>query len=230
MARLRTVWKGIASLFLSVWLLVISSVVVLFNSELAVRQSGLYQKLNTTPLWCWLDQTCHGDLLVFIAVLMLIVSLGALGLNTLACTITRLAELNRLKGKKRGSGKAFVAWAPTLMHVLFFLILASHMATFSFGQWRQYTVRQGESLHFSRDFYPLTITSFSRSVRQDEGPLQGSTISHQVGLQIGGRSTIISELHPLRLPNGDWLVFMPPQQRGNKRPHPDRQSTGGLQR
>lgn len=213
---MKAIWEKLASLSLSVWLLIVSSLLLLFNSEVAIRYAQPYQRLNTTPVWDWLGQARHDNLLVFVAVALLLVSLGFLALNTLACTITRIVELGRLKGRKWGSGKLFVTWAPTLMHVLFFLLLAGHMAAFSSGTWQHYTVRKGDTLQFSDDFSPLTITGFSRTVRITKGPLYGSTISHQVALQIAGRNAVISELQPLRLPNGNWLLLLPTQQRDKK--------------
>lgn len=216
MRLFRIIWRKMAALSLSVWLLIISSLIMLLNSEVAVRHPQIYYALNTTSLWIWLDQTRHSNLLVFVAVIMLVVSLAALALNTLACTISRIVELSRFRGKKLGPRRAFLAWAPTLMHILFFLLLAGHMAAFSFGEWQHHTVRKGESLHFSPDFLPLTITSFSRTLRQGQGPLQNTTISHEVGLQIDGKSEVISEMQPLKLPNGHWLVFLAPQQKDKK--------------
>lgn len=211
--RLHTVWQALATLSLSVWLLIVSSLIMLFNSEVASGRQQLYQRLNTTPLWIWLNETRHSDPLVFMAIVLLLVSLGVLALNTLACIISRLGDLSHLKGKRWGRSKVFVTWAPTLMHVLFFLLLASHMAAFSFGQWQYHTVRKGESLSFSPKFSPLLVTGFSRTIRLVRGPLQGSTVAHQVELRIEGKSAVVSELQPLKLPNGDWLLFLPPQQR-----------------
>jgi hypothetical protein len=216
MKVLKTMWQRLASLSLTLWLMIFSAAVMLFNSQLAEGRARLYYELNTTPLWSWLNQTRHSDPVVFVAVIILVASLAALALNTLACVVSRLAELSRVKVSDRGPARVFVTWAPTLMHVLFFLILAGHMATFSFGQWQHHTVRKGENLHFSQGFSPLTITSYSRIDREVQGPLSGSTISHRVELEVEGRNAIVRELQPLKLPNGDWLIFMPPQQKDRK--------------
>lgn len=220
MKQLKRIWQKLASLSLSVWLLIISALIILINSEVATRCPQPYQRLNATPLWTWLGQVRQSDPFVFTALILLIVSLGVLALNTLACTINRLGELSRPKGKKGGPGKTLVTWAPTLMHILFFLLLAGHMAAFSFGESKHHTVKQGESLYFAADASPITITSFSRTIRQIKGPLHGSTVSHQVEVKIEGNRAVISEMQPLKLANGHWLIFLPPQQKDKKGPVP----------
>jgi hypothetical protein len=217
MKPLKIIWQNISALPLSVWLLIISSLILLFNSEVSASYPQLYQSLNTTPLWSWLSQARYSNSVVFIAVVLLIVSLGLLALNTLACTITRVEELGRLvKAKKWGPTKTFVMWAPTVMHILFFLLLAGHMTAFSFGEWQHHIARKGDSLKFSDEFPPLRISGVSRTIREVRGPLYGSTVSHQVELQIAGRDAVISEMKPLKLPNGSWLLLLPPQQKDKK--------------
>lgn len=219
MTRLRRAWKTLAGLSLSIWLLLLSSLLMLLNSHLAARWPEAYHELNTTPIWNWLRDTRATAPPLFAAVGMLIASLGAFALNILACTLDRLGELLKPKGSG-GLSRTFVAWAPTLMHILFFLILAGHMATFSLGRWQNHVVRQGQTLRFSPGHPPLVIGGFSRSTRQVQGALRGSVIAHRVELRVGGEEAVISELRPLRLANGDWLFLLPPQQKAGKRHRP----------
>ncbi len=219
MTRLRRTWKTLAGLSLSIWLLLLSSLLMLLNSHLATRWPEVYHALNTTPIWTWLRDTRTAKPAVFAAIVMLLASLGAFAVNILACTLDRLGELlkTRMSG---GPSRAFVAWAPTLMHVLFFLVLAGHMATFSLGRWQNHVVRQGQSLRYSPGHPPLVIGGFSRSTRQVQGALRGSVIAHRIELRVGGKEAVISELRPLRLGNGDWLLLLPPQQKSGQRHRP----------
>ena len=211
MKTLKTLWRKLSSLSLSIWLLVISSMFMVINTLLANLHAQTYHDLNTTPIWTWLNQMRKDHLLIFIAVGLLITSLALLALNTFACTLTRLVELSR-RGRKRGNiRQGLVLWAPTLMHILFFLIMAGHMATFTFGQWQTHKVHRGDSLAYSPEFPPLKITAFSRKSRHTPGVLQGGTIAHRVEVRVSGRSAVISELKPLKLPNGDWLLLQAPK-------------------
>jgi hypothetical protein len=217
MKKLNKFWQQLSSLSLSIWLLIISSLVLFFNSNLANgSRYQLYRNINTTPLFDWLMQTWHQDIIAFMAVLLLIISLALLALNTFACTISRLNELSRQKNKNKKMSTIFVSWAPTLMHILFFMILGGHMSTFCLGKWQQYTVKVGETVKFFPGMSPITINSFARNVRSGKGVLQGSTICHQLHVTLENSSRVISELNPLKLPNGDWLILMPPQKKEKK--------------
>ncbi len=217
MESMKKIWEKLSSLSLSIWLLMSSSLMMLISTHLAEGKPRLYMRLNTTPIWLWLKEVFVNDPLVFVSTVLLLISLALLGLNTLACTTRRIAEL--AAGKKTGGSgtRRFVNWAPTLMHTLFFLVLAGHMTTFTFGRWKVHTIRQGELLRFSEQHQPLRVKSFSRLVRNVEGALTGSTIGHRVVTQIGGRELTIGELNPARLPNGDWLLFLPSGTREGKR-------------
>ncbi len=221
MLHLKRLWDVLTRLSLSIWLLIASSLMMFVNSLLASSRPLLYHDLNTKPIWTWLEQTQKEDMVVFIAMILMILILSVLALNTFACTIKRLVEIHQHKGKKWKIDRTIVNWAPTLMHILFFLVLAGHMITFSMGRWQMHTGVRGQILTFSSELAPLQITGFSRVTRQRPGPLNGSTIAHRVELLVEGRSVIVSELDPLRLPNGDWLFLMPPQQKLKKGRNPE---------
>lgn len=216
MKKMEKIWNKLAGLSLSIKLLVLSSLLMVINSRLAESRSQLYHNLNTTPLWSWLKQVWKEDLLVGIAMAVLLAFLGLLALNTFACTFTRLSELVQGRRKNRNAAAGVIRWAPTVMHSLFFLALAGHMATFSFGAWQIHKLQQGESLHYSSAHPPISVVSFSRVVRDVPGPLDGSVVEHRAEVDINGSRSTISELNPARLPNGDWLLLLPPQLRNQK--------------
>lgn len=217
MAFVQKLWKNLSALSLSIWLLMSSSLMMLVNTHLAEGRPRLYMRLNTTPIWTWLKDVLANDPLVFASTVLLLISLALLGLNTLACTVRRIAEL--ASGKRAGASgtRRFVNWAPTLMHTLFFLVLAGHMTTFTFGRWTLHTVKAGETLSYSERGEPLRVKDFSRRVRDVQGPLAGSILGHQVVMETGGQEIKIGELTPARLPNGDWLLFLPSGPREGKR-------------
>ena len=216
MKTLKFLWWQLTRLSLSIWLLTSASLLMVINTLLANFHAQTYHELNTTPIWTWLNQARQETPLIFMAVIALIVALALLALNTFACTLSRLIELSRRKKEKHDLRHILVSWAPTLMHILFFLIMAGHMATFTFGQWHLHRVQRGQTLNYSPEFAPLKITAFSRTTRLTPGPLQGSAIAHIVELLVEGRGAVISELKPLKLPNGDWLLLQAPQKRDQK--------------
>jgi len=198
-----------------------SSLMMAVNSHLAIGdRSQLYKDLNTTAIWQWMGDVRSRDLAVFAAMVLLIAALAALALNTFACTVNRLAELARSNGKQMGRARIFQLWAPTLMHILFFLVLGGHMATFTFGKWQLRTVKSGDIISYATGMPPLKAGDFSRRVYQNEGPLKGGVIHHEFQAEISVRRHIISELRPLRLPNGDWLLLLPPQKKEQPKPEP----------
>lgn len=211
MVRLSSLWRLLSSLSLSLWLLLLSSLAMLAASLVATARPERFHELNTTPLWTWLGREWYGDRLAFGAVALLLALLGALAANTLACALTRLGQLLRPAGSRRSAGQTYVLWAPTLMHVLFVTVLAGHLATFSLGRWTTHTVRQGEALTYDAARPPLEVVGASRVVRQAPGPLRGGTVRHELEVALGGQRSVVRELAPLRLPNGDWLLFLPPQ-------------------
>ena len=216
MEQARKIWDKLAALSLSIKLLILSSLMMVINSQLANRRSQLYHDLNTKPLWSWLKQVFKEDPMTGLAMSVLLAVLGMLALNTAACTVNRLLELVRGKRKSHNTAAAMIRWAPTVVHSLFFLALAGHMATFSFGEWQVHQLRRGESLIYSSEHPSLKVISFSRVVREAPGPLNGSVIEHRVEVDINGSRRTISELNPSRLPTGDWLFLLPPQQRNKK--------------
>lgn len=215
------IWHKAGALSLTIWLLLFSSLMMAVNSHIALGgRSQLYNNLNTTAIWQWMGAVYSKDFTVFIAMILLLATLSALALNTFVCTANRLAELVRSNGKPMGGKKVFQLWAPTLMHILFFMVLGGHMATFTFGRWHQHTVKSGDAISYSPGMPPLSIGKFSRQLYKNEGPLKGSVIYHELQTEINGRRYVISELRPLRLPNGDWLLLMPPQKKEQGRQEP----------
>jgi hypothetical protein len=218
MRVLSLIWHKAGALSLTIWLLFFTSLMMAINSHLALGdRSQLYHNLNTTSIRQWLGEVYSRDFTVFAAMAFLLFALGTLSLNTFACTVNRLAELARSKGKKMARARTFQLWAPTLMHILFFLVLGGHMATFTFGDWRQYTVKSGDRIPYSPDMAPVSVENFSRRVYQNEGPLKGGVIFHELQAGIDGRRHTIRELQPLRLPNGDWLLLLSPQKNGKSK-------------
>jgi len=221
MRALSLLWKKAGELSLTIWLLLFGSVMMAVNSHLALGdRSQLYNDLNTTSIWRWLGGMASRDIAVFAAMVLLIASLGALALNTFVCTANRLAELARSDGRRMDRTRLFQLWAPTLMHILFFLVLGGHMATFTFGKWRLHTVKSGDVISYSAGSAPLGVGGLSRRLYENEGPLKGNVRYHELQAEIGGRRDIISELRPLRLPNGDWLLLLAPQKNEKNRTAP----------
>lgn len=211
---LSMIWRKAGALSLTIWLLLFSSLMMAVNSHLALGdRSQLYHDLNTAAIWRWMGDVRSRDFAVFAAMALLIAALGALALNTFACTVNRLVELARFNGKRTGKARMFQLWAPTLMHILFFMVLGGHMATFTFGKWRQLAVHSGDVLSYSPGMPPLSVGDFSRRVYRNEGLLKGGVIRHELQAEIGGRRHAVSESRPLRLPNGDWLLLLPPQKK-----------------
>jgi len=141
---------------------------------------------------------------------LLIVGLALLAVNTAACSLERLKVLlGRPTGSEKDWKSRLVSWAPTLMHLLFFLILAGHMSTFSLGSWTLHRLRQGDSLNLAGTQYQ--IEAIEGVPFEDEGPLLGKLKYHQLSISQNNTRQVISELHPLRLKNGNWLLFIPPK-------------------
>jgi hypothetical protein len=187
-------WRLLASTELAIWLLFAISLTLAVGSQCAKREPAVAE-LNFLRFQEWLavrGATASWWLWVLFALLL------AFGLNTAVCTTERLAFL--LRRRKEFRSRAFaVSIAPSVMHLLFLVIVSGH-AVSQFTA----TIRRMPAAEGARLALPPGVLEVKRSgcTRRPEPGLthlvQGCSAS--LVLSSAGREEerTVAILHPIR--------------------------------
>jgi hypothetical protein len=138
---IKRMWKKLASLRLTLWLLVLIAV-NLFVGSLYAKFMPVFGELNTRLFPAWLVTRADGHswwLFVLFGLLFLLFA------NTLACTLERVNFLWR-KRRHHRLGVFLLLLAPSLMHFCFLFIVGGHALTEFTGSKQRLPATVGEQL------------------------------------------------------------------------------------
>jgi hypothetical protein len=141
MTMIKRMWKALASIRLTLWLLVLLTV-NLFVGSLYAKFMPAFGELNTRLFPSWLMTRSDGHswwLFVLFGLLFLLFA------NTLACTLERVTLLLQ-KHRHHGRGIFLLLLAPSLMHFCFLFIVGGHALTEFTGTKQRLPASVGEQL------------------------------------------------------------------------------------
>lgn len=190
----RSIWKFLAGINLTIWLLLAIVVNLVIGSQFAKYLPGIYGPLNTLRFQEWL--LSHG----FGAswwVWSLFLLLFLFGLNTAACTADRLLDLLKRRREFRFAEFA-VTVSPSVMHICFLVIIGGHAVTQFTADIRELPVRAGARLALPDA--GITVDGF-RSVFRTEpklaGVMDGCSATITLSSHAGSVSRTINILSPV---------------------------------
>jgi hypothetical protein len=190
----RSIWRLLASINLTIWLLLGIALNLTVGSRYAKTLPLVYGQLNSLRFQEWLINA-GPDVSWWIWSLFLLLFL--FGVNTFACTADRL--FNLLKNRKEYSFGSFaVVVAPSVMHLCFLAIIGGHAVSQFTADIRQLPVTKGAVLSLPSS--AITVKD-SRCSFRSEPPLAGQASACRIVVSLSSSSGAVTReigvLHPI---------------------------------
>jgi len=125
-------WKTAASLRLTFWLLMLAVLFFVIGSVYMRMEKEVLPLLNFQLLPAWLARWGLPRIGLSWWLFGLLFTLLLLGINTFACSIDRLGRLLPQR-RQMARGEFAVAVVPTLVHLVFLLVLGGHLLSSAVG-------------------------------------------------------------------------------------------------
>jgi len=196
---LKRIWHFFGSVKVTFWLLLIIAFSFALGSYYVKYNPQIFKQMNYSLFQDWFNLYGRYYPEKIWWLVMLLLSLFALGINTCICTLDRLLSL--FSNRKKMSKKIFLLKiTPSLIHICFLVVLSGHLIGMISGYNKVLPAEAGvktslpaqaeiEILRQNCDYYPLS------------GPLKGSLKQCTVNLRLQTQreTTLkqISFLHPL---------------------------------
>jgi len=199
-------WNWIAGLSLTFYLLMATALCLFWGSLVVANHYAFFSQLNNTRLWEWLSLNLKEYWPRCIWLICLLLVLTLLAINTLACATKRIFGLFRAQDNS-GSGKFFISLIPSLVHLLFLLVLLGHLLTFSFGRVIQIPVTDNSRVKWDKESPGYTVGGIKRKYFPARTRLNEQL--KQVSLDLISKDGVKKELsfmHPL-YDRGDFIFL-----------------------
>lgn len=144
-ARIKSIWNFLGDLRLSFYLLLSASVFFLIGSVYTLNYYKFFNGLNEMRIQDWMLDHFASRLSITWWMPVLILLLALLGVNTFICSLNRIVTLIK-GGAGGGLRKFFHTMTPSIIHLLFIMVMASHGITFVFGSWERLPLKNGEEV------------------------------------------------------------------------------------
>jgi hypothetical protein len=153
---MKTIWNFLGNIKITFALLMAASMTLLTGSFYAEQHFSLFAELNRLRIqdWFGVHSGTHPELVWWIPVLFGI--LGVLGLNTFVCASNRVARLIR---QRHGltTGRFFFLLIPSLIHLLFIVLMLGHLTTFTTASWQTVALEAGKHLTAGQTQQPYQV-------------------------------------------------------------------------
>ncbi|WP_419655636.1 uncharacterized protein Dvar_47300 [Desulfosarcina variabilis str. Montpellier] len=142
---MKSIWNAIGDIRVAFVLLIAASATLFTGALYAGGNFSLFHELNRHRIQDWLpgQLSSQPDLVWWIPLLFFI--MGLLGLNTFACATTRMARLIRQR-HSMAAGRFMHLLMPSMVHLLFIMIMIGHLTTFTTGEWQTLPLVAGKSV------------------------------------------------------------------------------------
>ena len=191
----------LSSLRLTFWLLMGVTILFVMGGQYSRSNRELFESLDTTTVQAWLQLTGFRSLHLTWWVLALFCLMFLLGINTILCAQARILELWRRRSGTP-SGKLFILFIPSVIHIIFVLMLSGHLLTFTLGRYDRIPIQEGSSFSL-----PSGESFVVEYIRQEKHPSQ---------TRLGGRiRNITTKLRPARSTESLELKILGPMRRGS---------------
>jgi len=199
------IWNILKNVELTFWLLLVVTIMFITGSLYSRADYHLLESLNNVPIHEWFVQRGfdHIDMTWWIPVLVMAMAL--LTLNTLVCAVDRLAGLWPKRGELP-QGRFLALITPSLIHILFILILCGHVLTFTVIHHERYAVEIGNTYRLP-DNATVTVRAIDLINYPEGTPLADRLMNGSITLSVTDRPDTqyrVGFLSPVRL-NGAYL-------------------------
>lgn len=191
---IKKIWNALGSIKFTFWLLMVAAVLFLIGSISTDIYFPFFKNMSETRIQDWIIRNMPSNwqtawwLPAIIAVLFL------LGINTVICTASRIAALV----SKRNAESAYqftVALIPSVIHILFIIVLSGHVVTMALGKWIRMPLDQDAVVTIDSSTPPLTATDIRNELYPDYSLMRGRVKQTTVTLRDpDGKSITMSYL------------------------------------
>lgn len=141
------------------WLILAAGAVMWTGSIYSTLNYTLINSLNGVPLISWFYENGAENISVTWWIPVVFVIFTLLGINALACTVNRIMKLLPRR-KAIGSERFSVLISPSVIHILFILMLAGHLLSFTAANQLKIPVSEGEKVNIG-NIGEVTVKSIS---------------------------------------------------------------------
>lgn len=141
---LRRAWQAAASVRLTFWLLMLAVLFLVTGSVYFSFEKEVLPQLNFQLLPAWIARFGLPRIDLCWWLFALLFTLLLLGVNTFACSIDRLRRLLPQR-RQMARGEFAVAVVPTLVHLVFLLVLGGHLLSSAAGSVETVSCAAGRS-------------------------------------------------------------------------------------
>ena len=146
----KKIWNLISQLQLSFWLILCITATLTVGSVYSRLHYQFFEYLDTRSVFTWFSQFGLNNLGKSWWVALLYVLMGFLALNALACSIERLRALWS-KRKETPGARFLTLLSPSIIHILFVLIMGGHFLTFNCSVHARYPIEPGHTITLPDD-------------------------------------------------------------------------------
>lgn len=167
----KRLWKMLASLRLSLWLLLAAAVNLVVGAIYLTLYLPTLGSLNRLPLDRWLREVGLVHPSISWWLLTLLALLVLLGVNAVVCSLDRLRSLAAaFRGPEKGP--AMVRAIPTLIHLLFLGVLAGHLLLSLSGYRREWAMTAGQTVALDGG-QRITLVEENRTFHAEPATIRG---------------------------------------------------------
>ncbi|HPJ38385.1 MAG TPA: hypothetical protein PLT75_08070 [Spirochaetota bacterium] len=142
---MKQIWNFLKSLQLTFWLLFIITAMFIAGSLYSRADYSFFEAMNNKPIITWLSEIGIHTLHKTWWIILLFISMALLAVNTVACAADRLYII--WPKRKNISLRIFLTLiSPSIIHILFIIVLFGHFLTFTVISHQRYPVEKGTLL------------------------------------------------------------------------------------
>jgi hypothetical protein len=155
---MKTIWNALGDIRVAFVLLMTASATLFTGALYAGGNFSLFHELNRRRIQDWLpgQLSSQPDVVWWIPLLFLI--MGMLGVNTFICATSRMVRLIRQR-RTMATGRFIYLMMPSLVHLLFIMIMIGHLTTFTAGQWQTLPLATGKAVAIDSVGAPYRVQS-----------------------------------------------------------------------
>ncbi len=138
----KKIWDFMGSLRFAFWILISVMLTFFIGKQLFLIDYDLFNELNRMTVQAWFAENFAANAHFAWWIPLLFITMTLLAVNTFICTWNRVSIL--MKARPSLTAKRFmVLLTPSIVHVMFIVILFGHFVTFTCGSWNKHVISEG---------------------------------------------------------------------------------------
>lgn len=194
---LKKIWNALGDIRLTFWLLMAAAAVFFIGMFYTSLEFAYFRAMNEVRIQDWIMGELPARPGINWWIPLLLALLFLLGVNTVICSINRVAEL--VRGMKVLDYRFLLSLLPSAVHVLFIAVMLGHAATIAGGSWKRYPIAEGTTITIDESIPPMKVTAIRDSFFPGDSLLAKRISQTEVRLaHFGGGETRVSYLDSIR--------------------------------